>query len=149
MIFSNYQWRYYTISTTWYYEMYSPTMLINCVSFKLNMNVLYRRKIIDKCRKTSNFNLGFPKFAERGKPSWGTQLPQTRSFSLLLQFASIAHFCYSFCYSFFSIFSVFQNWRNPKENFSKNFKKLRSTLWWGKSFLPKKAYSWIVLYITF
>ena len=24
----------------------------------------------------------------------------------------------------FSIFSVFQNWRNPKENFSKNFQKI-------------------------
>ena len=128
-IFSNYQWRYYTISTTWYYEMYSPTMLINCVSFKLNMNVLYRRKIIDKCRKTSNFDLGFPKFAERGKPSWGTQLPKTRSFSLLLQFALIAHFCYSFCYSFFPFLAFFKIEETLRKIFWKNFKKLHSTLW--------------------
>ena len=127
--FSNYQWRYYTISTTWYYEMYSPTILINYVSFKLNMNVLYRRKIIDKCRKTSNFNPGFPKFAERGKPSWGTQLPQTRSFSLWLNFASIAHFCYSFCYSFFPFLAFFKIEETLRKIFQKIFKKLRSTLW--------------------
>ena len=119
-IFSNYQWRYYTISTTWYYEMYSPTMLINCVSFKLNMNVLYQRKIIDKSRKTSNFNLGFPKFADRGKPSWGTQLPQTRSFSLWLNFALIAHFCYSFCYSFFP----FLAFSKIEETLRKIFRKI-------------------------
>ena len=121
MIFSNYQWRYYTISTTWYYEMYSPTMLINYLSFKLNRNVLYQRKIIDKYKKTSNFDPGFPKFADRGKPSLGCQQPKMNVFTLWLNFALIAHFCYSFCYSFFSIFSVFQNWRNPKENFSKKW----------------------------
>ena len=100
--------------------MYSPTMLINCVSFKLNMNVLYQRKIIDKCRKMSNFDPGFPKFADRGKPSWGTQLPQTRSFSLLLHFASIAHFCYSFCYSFFPFLAFFK----IEETLRKIFRKI-------------------------
>ena len=130
-IFSNYQWRYYTISTTWHYEMYSPTMLINYISFKLNMNVLYQRKIIDKCRKTSNFDLGFPKFADRGKPSWGRNHPQMNVFSLWLNFALIAHFCYSFCYSFFPFLAFSKIEETLRKIFSKNFKKLRSTLWRG------------------
>ena len=131
--FSSYQWRYYTISTTWYYEMYSPTMRINCVSFKLNMNVLYQRKIIDKYKKTSNFDLGFPKFADRGKPSLGCQQPKMNVFSLWLNFTLIAHFCYSFCYSFFPFLAFFKIEETLRKIFWKNFKKLRSTLWWDNT----------------
>ena len=115
-------------------------MLINYISFKLNMNVLYQRKIIDKCRKTSNFNLGFPKFADRGKPSWGRNHPQTRSFSLLLHFALIAHFCYSF-FLFLAFFKIEETLRKI---FWKNFKKLRSTLW-----RVIRHFHYFVLYITF
>ena len=100
--------------------MYSPTMPINYVSFKLNMNVLYQRKIIDKCRKTSNFDLGFPKFADRGKPSLGTKLPKMNVFTLWLNFALIAHFCYSFCYSFFPFLAFFK----IEETLRKIFRKI-------------------------
>ena len=100
--------------------MYSLTILINCVSFKLNMNVLYQRKIIDKCRKTSNFNIGFPKFADRGKPSLGCRQPQMNVFSLWLNFALIAHFCYSFCYSFFPFLAFFK----IEETLRKIFRKI-------------------------
>ena len=120
--------------------MYSPTMLINCVSFKLNMNVLYQRKIIDKCRKTSNFDLGFPKFADRGKPSLGAAAPKMNVFTLWLNFASIAHFCYSFCYSFFPFLAFFKIEETLRKIFRKIFKKLRSTLWWDKNVIKWKIH---------
>ena len=71
-----------------------------CIIYMKHEHVV-SMKMIDKYWISSAKVLGFPKFAENWKPSWGYRQPQMRAFSLWLIFINFQFFVINFVIHFF------------------------------------------------